>query len=65
MDLVRTEQGTEARYLLALARTHFDPRVFHGLTLTTVAAVQSIGLFAGDYYSILERQDSTEHASIR
>jgi len=42
----------------------FDPHVFHGLTLTSVAAVHSIGLFADDY-STLERQDSTEHASIR
>jgi hypothetical protein len=64
MDLVRTEQGTEARYLLALAWTHFDPHVFHGLLLTKGAAVHSIGLFADDY-STLESQDSTEYASIR
>ena len=61
MNLGRTEQGTEARYLLALAWTHFDPHVFHGLTLTTVAAVHTIGLFADDY-STLDRSDSTEHA---
>jgi len=54
MNLVRTEQGTEARYLLALTWTHFDPHVFPGLTLTSVTAVHSIRLFADDY-SILER----------
>ena len=41
MHVARTDQGMEARYLLALTRTSLYSLCFYRFTLTSVAAVHS------------------------
>jgi len=51
MNLGCTEQGTEARYLLALQSPErtFNAYVCHKFTLTSVAVVHSVRLLSDDY----------------
>ena len=49
MNLGRTEQGTEARYLLAPTWTYFNDYVCRKFTLTSVAVAHSVRLSSDDY----------------
>ena len=64
INLVRTEQGTEARYLLALTWAYFNAYVRRNFTLTSVAVVHSVRHFFRRLYVVLT-DSNDEHALIR
>jgi len=59
MNLVRTEQGTGARYF---SSTHLDAFSILIYFITLFSSIHSGRLFLDDYSTRDSRSDSTEHA---